>query len=303
MVVEALGYLGGVVVLVGVMLIVAQYWDDLSTTFRLILVGAAALVLLASGLAVPKRAGALGIRLQAVLFLLSTAATAAFIGLLARQVFEWNAVDVTLSIGVGTTIYAGAIWLYSKTLPQQLALFVASLVMAGAAAAELPDSRNLPGLAVWGGAAVWFLLGWGRIVPERRATIAAAAVGLLVGSTLTMDTDAGKVFALCTVALLVTIAIAFHDLLILAVGAWGALQVLPAIVTEWFPGKLAAPLALLLAGGAMVVVAIVLARSRKPAPEEAVPGRDLSHGEPSVAMGAALAVVVVVTAVILILGQ
>jgi hypothetical protein len=303
MVIEALGYLGGVVVLVGVLLIAAQYWGGLSTSVRLILVASAAVALLAGGLAIPGRAGAHGARLRAVLWLLSTAAVAAFLGVLGGEALDWEATDVALLVGAGTTVYAGALWLYRSTLIQQFVLFVATLVTAGSAAAELNDpGNNLPGLAVWGGGAVWFLLGWGGIVPGRRATIAAAAAALLVGSVLTMGTDAGMVFALLTVALLVAVAIVFGDLIVLAVSAWGALQVLPTVITDWFPGRLAAPVALLLVGGLLVGVAIFLANRGRPAEGTAAPARDLSHGTPRLAAVLAAAVAVVVTAILLVLG-
>ncbi len=55
--VEALGYLGGVIVVVSAMLIAAQYWVDITTAWRLVIVGAAAAGLLAGGFAVPGRLG------------------------------------------------------------------------------------------------------------------------------------------------------------------------------------------------------------------------------------------------------
>jgi hypothetical protein len=38
-----------------------------------------------------------------------------------------------------------------------------------------------------------------------------------------------------------------RDLLVLALGAWGALQFLPMAINEWFPGEIAAAVALLAA--------------------------------------------------------
>jgi hypothetical protein len=55
--IEALAYLGGAVVLVGAMLIGAQYWAALGTGTRLLIVAATALVLLAAGSAVPASSG------------------------------------------------------------------------------------------------------------------------------------------------------------------------------------------------------------------------------------------------------
>jgi hypothetical protein len=74
--IEALGYLGGVVILVAAVLLTAQYWSDLSTWAHLAIVGGAAVVLVLAGFAVPLRLGVTAHRLRAVLWLLSTGATA-----------------------------------------------------------------------------------------------------------------------------------------------------------------------------------------------------------------------------------
>jgi len=58
--VEALGYLGGVIILVSTVLITAQYWGDLETAARLALVGVAALGLLGAGALVVVLAVAVG---------------------------------------------------------------------------------------------------------------------------------------------------------------------------------------------------------------------------------------------------
>ncbi|WP_405064914.1 hypothetical protein OG558_23495 [Kribbella sp. NBC_01510] len=76
--IEALAYLGGAVVLVG-----AQYWPDLGTGTRLLVVAATTVVLLAAGFEVPARAGTVTRRLRAILWLLSTAAASTFWALLA----------------------------------------------------------------------------------------------------------------------------------------------------------------------------------------------------------------------------
>ena len=55
--VEALGYLGGVIMAVASISLAALYWEDLSTAVRLLLVGAAAAALFVGGqLVTPRRA-------------------------------------------------------------------------------------------------------------------------------------------------------------------------------------------------------------------------------------------------------
>ena len=60
LVTEALGYLGGVIILVGLGFIVGSLWNDLSVGVRLGLVGVETLLLLVAGALIPARLGATG---------------------------------------------------------------------------------------------------------------------------------------------------------------------------------------------------------------------------------------------------
>jgi hypothetical protein len=63
LVTEAVGYLGGVIVVVALGLITGQFWPSLPTSTRLALAGGVTVVLLAAGWAVPGRSGGPGRRL------------------------------------------------------------------------------------------------------------------------------------------------------------------------------------------------------------------------------------------------
>ena len=62
---------------------------------------------------------------------------------------------------------------------------------------------------------------------------------------------------------MVALALARRDLLLLGVGAVAAFLVLPPAVGTWFPGSLAAPVALLLVGVGLVAVAVTMARTAR----------------------------------------
>jgi hypothetical protein len=303
LVIEALGYLGGVVILVATGLLAAQYWTDLTTFAQLALVATAALLLLAAGFAVPERLGAVGQRLHAVLWFLAVGASAGFFALLGRKSLHWSAPDVLLLTGSAALGIAAVLWWRHRTVLQQLAVFVAFLITAAAAAAQLGTSAELPGVAVWGAAAVWFLLGWGGLVEPRQFAFVLGAIGLIIGAALTMSSDAGITLALATVAALVAVGVLFRDLVLLGVSAYGALQTLPTAINEWFPGQLAAPLALLVVGALLVTAAVYTARQRRAATAQARrPGRDFSVGPSRTATVAASVVALAVTAVVLGIG-
>lgn len=261
LVAEALAYLGGVIVLVAAGLISARYWHSLTGTAQLGVVGSAATVLLLAGFAVPVSA-APGLRLRSVLWLLSTACTAGFFALLADRVLELDGAAIGLVASSGAAALAAVLWWRLPVLAQQAAFFVATMLLATTAVAQLTSRPHLPGLAAWVVGAVWFLLGWRGLVAPRRPVLALAAAMTLVGALMTVPADAGMALAICTLVAVVVLAVVTRDLLLLAVGAVGALNILPAVVNEWFPGDLAAPLVLLGVGALLVTAAVYVAKVR-----------------------------------------
>ncbi|MER7251407.1 DUF2157 domain-containing protein [Kribbella sp. NPDC000426] len=263
LVTEALAYLGGVIILVAVGLLVARHWQALGDGGQLGLLGGATAALLVAGLVVPVSRGPASYRLRSVLWVLSSAAAAAFFALFADRVLHLDGEAATLVAASAVTALAAALWWRLRALPQQVVFFVASMVAGAAAVAEFTDEPRLPGLAVWGIGVAWFVLGLRGTLPPRRPVLALAACAALVGAVMTMPADAGLVLALCTVVAIVVVAVLVRDLLLLAVGAVGALNILPAVVTHWFPGDLAAPLVLLVVGGLLVASAVYTATARR----------------------------------------
>jgi hypothetical protein len=164
LVIEAPGYLGGVIILVASILIASLYWDQVGTTARLVIVGGVAAVLLAAGFAIPERLEDVGIRFRSVLWLLSTGACAGFLGLLGADALNVAGKDVFLLISSGVAAYAAGLWLIGRTLVQQLAMMVGVMLTAAALTNELGVSDALPGVAVWGVDLIWLLLGWGGLL-------------------------------------------------------------------------------------------------------------------------------------------
>jgi hypothetical protein len=263
-VVEALGYLGGAIVVVATMLIAGQYWEDMSNGTRLGLLGTAALLLLAGGAVVPARLEDLGARMRAVAWLVSTGVVAAFLGVWGSQVADWHDEDLALLVTAGTAAYATALFLVRPALLQQVAMMVALGATAAALLARYVDNDSWPGVGVWVVGVSWLLLGLAAILRPVGLARAAGAVMMLIGAMMTTSNgaDPGIVFSLATVAVVVALAVAFSDLVLLAVGSLGAIQAIIGAVSEWFPNSLAAALALLAVGGGLVATAIWIARRR-----------------------------------------
>jgi hypothetical protein len=265
LIVEALGYLGGVLIVVAASLIASWYWADIPTWGRVALSLAAAALLGGAGWLAYRHPTERTRRLHAVLWLGSAAGVAFALGVIGRDVFGLpDDEKLALFAGLGTAVYAGLLWALSQSFLQQLALFAALAAAAASAAGLLPEGVDAPsGLAIWGLGTMWLALAWGNMLCPRRASLALGAVGTLVGAMMTLSAgDWGYVFALVSVAALVALAVLLGDLILLGIAAIGALGVLPATVMHFFPGALTAPLALLVVGLSLLAAALYTTRRR-----------------------------------------
>lgn len=263
LVVEALGYLGGLLAVVAALVLVGMYWEDLSTAARLAMPAAAALVLLAAGAFVGAGATERETpgRLRAVLWVLAVVATGAFLGILGHDALDWNADDTALLIGGGTAVVAGTLYLRNRGVLQHIALFGALATTAGALGARADwDEPTILGLCVWVLAIAWFALGeTGRLGPERTARY-VGALGAVIAGQLMTGSAAGNVLALLTVAALFTLGVVLDSLGLLGIAAYAVLQTVPATVDYFFRDEVAVPIALLATGSLLVALAVVIAR-------------------------------------------
>jgi hypothetical protein len=273
--VEALGYVGGVIILVGAVLLATEFWDELGVPGRLAVVGGAAAVMVVAGLAVPQRAGEQGRRLRAVLWAAATGAFAGFMGLLSSDVLDLFGDDSALLTSAATAAVAVLLWWLRPTNLQHLVAAVALAATVATALAKISDAEYLPGTGIWAVGLVWFLLALGGVLRPRRFALTLGSAVAIVGALLlmVMSDDAGIALTLASAAAVVAMAVVMTDLTLLAVGAVGLLFALPTAVSTWFGGTFAAPIALLGAGVLLVAAALWIARRRhRPDDDGATPG-------------------------------
>ncbi len=266
LVVEALGYLGGLLATIAAVIFVGELWSHIGRSGWLTLAAVAALVLLGAGALVRIEREAAFYRLRCVLWLLSTGSFVAFLALLVEQVWAPRSPWGPFTVALVGAAYAAALWLRFPSPAQHLALFAGSAATAGTLADALWQGHTpwLPGLAIW-----FFSLGWagavrGRLLGSEGVGYLAAAIGLLVGGTMTMErhTVIGLLFALLTVVLLLAAAVVLERAWLFLVGAFGVFVVVPQAVDRFLPSSAARPLTLLGVGVVLIGVALWLARRR-----------------------------------------
>lgn len=267
LVVEALGYLGGIIVLVGAILVASQFWPELGDGGKLAIVLGVSIALLAAGAVVPAHLGDTGARLRAVLWALSVVALTGalavfFYGVLDLEVPDADASFVPPLMAGLATAYAVVLWFWRPSVVQLALAAAGSAITAGLAMGALGLEFQAVAAAVLVVGVVWIALGWTEVVQPSRAAVAFGALVALAGGVMFGGGGSSPIWGLLVAALLVGLAVHRRDLVILGIGSIGVLISLPVVIYDWFPSVAAAAVSLIVVGGLLVVAALYTARRR-----------------------------------------
>jgi Predicted membrane protein (DUF2157) len=271
--VELLGYLGGVLAIIGAVLLAARFWQDLATWTRLTLLGVVAAALWATGTMVHEHADAALWRLRGVLWLLSSATVAFFAALFAVDVLELSGEAVALVAGLATAAQAGLLWWRRPRPLQQLACLAGVVAATGGGVAVAGGSQTLVGLSIWAVGMLWLLLGWRGMLPPTVVALLAGGVVLVFGAQAMAAgwEAAGLLLGLASAAGLLVAGTTGRRLALAGVGIFGVVMFLPATVVHFFAGTVGVPVLILLAGVVLLAVTLVLLGVRLPWSQAATP--------------------------------
>ena len=190
---EALGYLGGSLIMAGMVLIVGHAWPHLALGAKLALTGVAAAALVAGGALVPAAKDPAFERIRSFLWLASSAATAVFAVVVARDGFDAeSAQTVALVASATVAIESGALWRGRVRPAQQAPALIAALVAVGSMVAVATDANDVAmGLAVWLASAAMAATGLRHRFSTPLLTAGIGAIGLLVGAVITASDNGG----------------------------------------------------------------------------------------------------------------
>ena len=239
---EALGYLGGMLGVIGLVLLAARSWSDLGTTGRLLMTGGAMVVLTIAGMAVPHRDEPALERLRWFVWAGATASGALAGGVFAKDVLnaEWVP-SMVLGAALVATALSLVLWWQHDRPVQQATFLIGALVVMGTSTAEFAEVA-VAGLMVWALGAMMLAAGLMQRTTYPALTVGIGAAGTLVGSAIAIadDRGAGLLFLLLTTVTLLLLAGSTspvqrsNDRIVLTVvGAAGLVQVLPQTIA-WF---------------------------------------------------------------------
>ncbi len=264
LVVEALGYIGGVLSLVGAVLLLSRYWTDMSLAVRLGLGVVVSLVLMVAGLVLHETDPAL-VRLRWSLWLLSSVAAGVTTGLLAIDGFDAeDPIVVALAVAVVIGVQNGFLWAGRMRPVQQGLALISVPVIAGTTAAQVVGTTAtglvvaLAGIVVLGAG-----LSGHTLLPALTDGIGATA--LVVGVALTIEdgTGPGLLAVVAVAAVLMAVALMpqgvdreSERVVLSVIGIVTMVQALPQTLA-WFSqdAGIVTGLALAVVGAGMMLVA------------------------------------------------
>ncbi len=282
--VEALAYVGGVLLAVGAAMLVGQFWDRLATGGHLAVLGTPAVLTGVVGMIVGE-SDAMTWRLRGFLWALSAAAAAAAVGVFVYEVPDPGGQAVALSTaGVGA-IASAAYWQLRDRPLQHVLTFIGFAVSIGVAVFWIGGAGTgaAIGFALWLFGAAWAALAWQRRVPP-------SLVGFPLGVALTLIASGitggqiewlAPLLGLATAAAWVGIGVATSEPLSMAPGVLGVFVFLPWTLGYYFGESLGAPAIAMLSGAVLLGVVVLLVRRGRTGPTGTGWGRrfePIDHG-------------------------
>ncbi len=261
---EVIAYVGAIFALSAVAFIASRIWSDLAVGEQLGLIALVTGVLWAGGWWIRDSRNPIRDRLVTVLWFLSAGGMGWFADVVATDL--WDVEDgYALIIGLALSLYAGLLYLYRRTSLQQIAVASGVGFLCGGLS-DIAGGDGWFGLFLWLAGAAWIAATRIEKLAPARTGFALGAIGVLAGSEAVVleffesPNGWGLALGLLSAAALLYLSLVFAETVLLGLGAGGLFIFLVQIIGEYLADGLGLPLALLVAGIALLGVALVAVR-------------------------------------------
>jgi hypothetical protein len=274
---EAIGYIGTILVLAGAFAFAQQHWTDIGEAGRFAILAVGAVVFLGIGAFTWSSAEPALRRLAAVTWAVSVAAFAGSAGMV-NLLLDTSGKTPFLTIATSTAAYAVILWLVHRHGVQQAVAFGASCVgVASVTNYVVTDASGwMIAVPLWAMGVAWAVAGWWRRVDP---WFVAIPLGLLVAlvAPATIEQPSGLRFGLgiATATTVMTFAVIAKFTPALAMGSVAELGFVIGAVTYYFSDTLGVPASLAIAGLLILMMAAAATRwhwfGRRPPPAPPTP--------------------------------
>ena len=261
--IEAVAYLGTVLVLIALGLLTMEYWDRLEAWGRVSLSAFVSVTLVAVGAALGRSPEPTVDRGQTFAWFVAVGALwlTAYVA-----IDEWFASEGTSVLWASAFALVGALtlWWMRRSVLQMTALGLAAAVTSAAALSEIdgvPDWSYGLLLAALG--TTWLLLTWAGVFEPPRTSYVLGGIGLLLVAFPEGGDMPWPVLGLVAGLILMLLSVRLDQNVLLGLGVAGLFVYIPMTVFEWFGDTLGVPVALLITGLTLLGVVLVSVRLRQ----------------------------------------
>jgi hypothetical protein len=261
---EVLGYLGAILLVVGIASAIAASDLTLGTGGVLVLLGLGA-VAFGAGFVVVDRDEPAGQRLASVLGFLSSGSSAAFVAVLLSKVVSADAATVALLTGAAALVPSLAFWMRCPLGLQQLAVLgAATTAVFGALDQVIGVTTTIAGVTLFVVGVLWLLGARVDLVRPPRVAYALGAVTTLVGAQYVCADSRvlGAALGAATAVVLLIWGARSREGMHIGTGSIGLLVFLPQLVDALTGTAGGAALGLVAAGLVVLVIAVRMTRTR-----------------------------------------
>ena len=270
---EVIAYVGAIFALSSVGFIASEVWEDLALGAQVGLITLVTGLFFIGGWWIRGGGNPVRERLATVLWFISAAGFGWFADLIATDVLDVDN-GYALIIGLALTLYAGLLYNLRRTPLQQIAL-AGGVGFVCAGLSDILGGDEWFGVLLWLAGAGWIALTKEEVLTPRRTGFALGAAGVLVGAEAIAlnffdNPDAiGLVLGLASAAALLFLSVSLSEMVLLGFGTVGLAVFVIHIIDEYLTDGLGGPAALLVAGLALLLVALIAVRLKDRAKPEA----------------------------------
>lgn len=261
--IEAVAYLGAVLVIVALGLLIGEFWDRMEPWGQFTLAAIVTLILVGVGFVLGRSDEPAVNRAQTFAWLLAVA-TLALTGYVA--VSEIIAIDESatfLIVSLAALAGAIALWWLRKSVLQMVAMGItaASSVVAGISLIETaPDFAF--GLSLAGLGLIWLLLTWGGMFQPSQTSYALSGIAMLLIAFPEGAAMPWPLLGLGVGLFLMAASVRLNQGVLLGLGVAGLFIYIPMTIFELFGESLGVPVALLVTGVVLLGVVVATVRLR-----------------------------------------
>ncbi len=269
LVAEALGYLGGALVVAALALVIGRRWESMNAAAHVGLLAAVTAAVFAAGWVVRRSDEPAVGRLGSLLWFLSSIGVGGTLGVVVADYVEPDGrvatVRCVLVVFIAVTAWSVQLWRIRRWPLQLLATFVGTTgVVMSSVGLRGSAGPPLYGSALWGLGVVWVVLAWRGMAEPALVGYALGCVSVLYAPTfIAAESTGGAVLlGLATAAALTLAAVVARRPVLLLAGAVGLFAYVPATALHYFGDTLGTDVTLFIVGVLLLGVAALVARLR-----------------------------------------